>query len=283
MARNASNSASPDPEFDRLVAGDARADVTRIALEIARDAYPDLQIEPALRVIDELAARVRDRCPAESKVRHVLGQINWVLYVEEGYHGNTDEYYDPKNSYLNEVIERKTGIPISMAVLYRAIAERVGLKLDGANLPSHFMLRLGEQGGEPLFVDAFAGGDLLDRRGCQQRLLERTGHPVILSQVQLEACSTTTIVGRILLNLKGIHIQAGDYASALPVQQRLARLNSDDPTESRDLGMIHLQLDQPGRAIQPIERYLAARPEAEDGPAVRALLAAAWREVARLN
>ena len=274
---------APDPEFQRLLAGDLQADLTRIAIELARDAYPDLRAEPILATIEELADRVRDRCPTGSKVRHVLGQINWVLYIEENYRGNTDEYHDPRNSYLNEVIERKTGIPISLGVLYRAIAERVGLRLDGANLPAHFMLRLGGQGDEPLFVDAFAGGDLLDREACQRRLVERTGHPLILTEREIGPCSTATIVGRMLLNLKGLYVQAGDYASALPVQARLARLNADDPCESRDLGMIHLQLDQPGRAIPPIERYLAEKPEADDAPAVRALLAAAWREIARLN
>ncbi len=277
------HASAPDPEFQRLVAGDPRADLTRIAIELAQDAYPDLRAEPLLALIDELADRVRDRCPSGSKVRHVLGQINWVLYIEENYRGNTDEYYDPRNSYLNEVVERKTGIPISMAVLYRAVAERVGLRLDGANLPAHFMLRLGDVGDEPLFVDVFASGDLLDRRGCQQRLVERVGRPVILTEGEIAPCSTSTVVGRMLLNLKGIYVQAGDFASALPVQERLVRLNSTDPAESRDLGMIHLQLDQPGRAIPPIERYLADKPDADDAPAVRALLSAAWREIARLN
>ena len=117
--------------------------------------------------------------PSFSLPRKILGQINWALFVEEGYHGNREDYYDPRNSYLNEVIDRKTGIPISLSVLYRAVAERLELNLEGANLPAHFMLRLGDQA-QPLFIDVFNSGDLLDRKGCEHRLSELIGRPVAL-------------------------------------------------------------------------------------------------------
>ena len=153
------------PEFRRLLAAGPgpRPDLVRIGLEIAADAYPGLDRERYLGQVDALAARVRDRCATLDRPRQVLGQINWVLFVEEGYEGNSDDYYDPRNSYLNEVIDRKTGIPISLAVLYWGVAERVGLMMDGVNLPAHFVLRVGSS--EPaIFVDAFHSGALLDRQ-----------------------------------------------------------------------------------------------------------------------
>lgn len=270
------------PEFERLLRRDARPDLTRIALEIARDAYPDLEPGPYLERIEALAARVRDRAPAAAKARQVLGQINWVLFVEEGFQGNAEDYYDPKNSYLNQVIERKTGIPISLSVLYRAVAHRLGLEMEGVNLPAHFMLRVG-RGDETIFVDPFHAGALLDRQGCERRVAELVGRPVVLSDLELAPCGLDLVVTRMLRNLKAIYLRGHDFSTALPVQRRLAALNPDDPLEQRDLGMLCLQLDRPADAIAPLQSLLDARPEPEDADAIRALLRAARREVATWN
>jgi regulator of sirC expression with transglutaminase-like and TPR domain len=270
------------PEFERLLRRDARPDLTRIALEIARDAYPDLEPGPYLEWIEALAARVRDRAPAAARARQVLGQINWVLFVEEGFQGNTEDYYDPKNSYLNQVIERKTGIPISLSVLYRAVAHRLGLEMEGVNLPAHFMLRV-DRGDETIFVDPFHAGALLDRRGCERRVAELIGRPVVLSDLEIAPCGLDLVVTRMLRNLKAIYLRGHDFSTALPVQRRLAALNPDDPLEQRDLGMLCLQLDRPAEAIAPLQSLLDARPEPEDADAIRALLRAARREVASWN
>lgn len=270
------------PEFERLLRREARPDLTRIALEIARDAYPDLEPGPYLERIEALAARVRDRAPAAAKARQVLGQINWVLFVEEGFQGNTEDYYDPKNSYLNQVIERKTGIPISLSVLYRAVAHRLGLEMEGVNLPAHFMLRV-DRGDETIFVDPFHAGALLDRQGCERRVAELVGRPVVLSDLELAPCGLDLVVTRMLRNLKAIYLRGHDFSTVLPVQRRLAALNPDDPLEQRDLGMLCLQLDRPADAIAPLQSLLDARPEPEDADAIRALLRAARREVATWN
>ena len=270
------------PEFERLLRREARPDLTRIALEIARDAYPDLEPGPYLERIEALAARVRDRAPAAAKARQVLGQINWVLFVEEGFQGNTEDYYDPKNSYLNQVIERKTGIPISLSVLYRAVAHRLGLEMEGVNLPAHFMLRV-DRGDETIFVDPFHAGALLDRQGCERRIAELVGRPVVLSDLELAPCGLDLVVTRMLRNLKAIYLRGHDFSTVLPVQRRLAALNPDDPLEQRDLGMLCLQLDRPADAIAPLQSLLDARPEPEDADAIRAFLRAARREVATWN
>lgn len=271
-----------NPEFERLLRREARPDLTRIALEIARDAYPDLEPGPYLERIEALAARVRDRAPAAAKARQVLGQINWVLFVEEGFQGNTEDYYDPKNSYLNQVIERKTGIPISLSVLYRAVAHRLGLEMEGVNLPAHFMLRV-DRGDETIFVDPFHAGALLDRQGCERRVAELVGRPVVLSDLELAPCGLDLVVTRMLRNLKAIYLRGHDFSTVLPVQRRLAALNPDDPLEQRDLGMLCLQLDRPADAIAPLQSLLDARPEPEDADAIRAFLRAARREVATWN
>ncbi|AGA29184.1 hypothetical protein Sinac_5030 [Singulisphaera acidiphila DSM 18658] len=270
------------PEFQRLLRREPPSDLIRIALEIARDAYPELEAERYLEKIEALAVRIRDRCPAGAKPRQVLGQINWVLFVEEGYQGNVDEYYDPRNSYVNEVVDRKTGIPISLSVLYWTLAERLGLVMAGVNLPGHFMLRVG-RADATIFIDPFHGGTLLDREGCCRTVAGLLGKPVELTDFQLAPCGHDQVVARMLRNLKAIYFRSQDFQTALSVQRRLAALNPNDSDEQRDLGMLCLQLDRPADAISPLQLYLDSQPPAEDAEVVRALLRAARREVATWN
>jgi regulator of sirC expression with transglutaminase-like and TPR domain len=270
------------PEFQRLLRRDSRSDLVRITLEIARDAYPSLDIDHYLSKIDALAVRVRDRCPPGAKPRSLLGQINWVLFVEEGFQGNTEDYYDPRNGYLNQVIDRKTGIPITLSVLYASIAAGVGLEMAGVNLPAHFMLRVGS-GDSTIFVDPFHAGAVLDRRGCERRISQMVGQQVTLSDLQLAPCAHDLVVARMLRNLKSIYLEQHDYPASLPVLKRLAALNPGDPHEQRDLGMLCLQLDRPAEAISPLQAYLDARPQAPDAEAVLPLLRAARRNVALRN
>jgi regulator of sirC expression with transglutaminase-like and TPR domain len=270
------------PEFERLLADAESPNLLRIALELARDVYPELEVELYLNKVGHLADRIRDRCATSSQPRTILSQINWALFVEEGFHGNREDYYDPRNSYLNEVIDRKTGIPISLSVLYQALAERLGLVLEGANLPAHFMLQLNDTT-RPLFIDVFNSGDILDRRGCEQRLSELTGRPVVLSESQLAPCPARAVVARMLRNLKAIALGTEDFSSALHVQRRLAAVVPEDAVEQRDLGMICLRLDRPGEAIDSLEAYLHAAPTAEDAGSVADLLRSARRLIARWN
>jgi regulator of sirC expression with transglutaminase-like and TPR domain len=270
------------PEFQRLLSRETSADLVRIALEIACDAYPGLDTEHYLAKIGALAGRIRDRCPQAAKPRQILGQINWVLFVEEGFQGNTEEYYDPKNSYLNEVIDRKTGIPITLSLLYASLAERVGLEMSGVNLPAHFLLRV-DRDDATIFVDPFHSGDMLDRQGCERRVSELLGRPVELTDVELAPCADDVVVARMLRNLKSIYLRSEDYVAALPVQRRLAALNQGDPQEQHDLGMLCLHVDRPAEAIGPLEAYLDARPDSDDAESIRALLRAAKREVSLWN
>ncbi len=269
------------PEFQSLLKGASRPSLVRIALEIARDAYPELDLEHYMGTIEQIATRVRARCDSRSKPHKILGQINWALFVEDGYEGNRENYFDPRNSYLNEVIDRKKGIPITLSILYRAVAERLDLALDGVNLPAHFMLRLADAS-EPLFIDAFHSGELLDRSACEHRLSELTHKPIVLSDLGIAPCSPREIVARLLRNLKTIYLGTHDYLSALAVQRRLAAV-ALDPMENRDLGMICLQVERPGEAIDPLQAYLDAASDATDRDAVSGLLDAARRMVARWN
>ena len=270
------------PEFRRLIRGEEPVDLARVNLEVARDARPDLDAPAYLARLDALAARVRDRCPPESGPRALIGQINWVLFVEEEFRGNVEEYFDPRNSYLDEVMDRKVGIPISLSILYAGIAERVGLAMGGVNLPMHFLLRATEV--EPaLFVDPYHEGAIRDRAGCEELLSKLSDRPVRLGFEHFTPCNASTTVARMLRNLKAIYLERGEFAEALPVARRLAALGRNDLIEQRDWGMISLRADRPGEAIEPLRRYLEGAGEAADSDEVRAVLKAALREVAFRN
>jgi regulator of sirC expression with transglutaminase-like and TPR domain len=150
------------------------------------------------------------------------------------------------------------------------------------NLPAHFILRTG-QGPSTLFVDPFHGGALLDRQGCEDRIEEVTGQAITLTDHQLAPAPLTAIVARILRNLKAVYLRDQDFLSVLPVLRRLVALVPDDPLEHRDLGVSCLRADRPGEAIDPLEFYLDAKPHANDADQIRALLRAAWRDVASNN
>jgi regulator of sirC expression with transglutaminase-like and TPR domain len=270
------------PEFQRLVAGAVDVQIARVALEFAADAYPGLDVEAYLARIERLAARVRDRFAAGAKARDILGQINWVLYVEEELRGNDEDYKDPRNSYLNEVLDRKLGIPISLSAVYWAVAEQVGLEMAGVNLPLHFMLRV-EEGGQAWFVDAFNGGAVYNRENCQRVLSGIAGKAMELTEAETAACSPAAVVTRMLRNLKAVYGSKHDLASLLPVQRRLAALNPDLPDELRELAMVCVKTEHNGEAIDHLKSYLSLTPPPEYAEEMHALLDAVQRQLARWN
>jgi regulator of sirC expression with transglutaminase-like and TPR domain len=270
------------PEFNRLLRGDESASLTRLAFELARDAYPRLETQSYLDRIESLAARVRERCPEGAGVRHLIGQVNWVLFVEEGYKGNVADYDDPRNSYLNEVIDRRLGIPITLSVLYMAIAEAIGLELAGVNLPAHFMVRVGS-GDTTRFIDPYHGGELLDREGCHRRLESITGSRVELTEDQFARCPTSAIVARMLHNLKSTYLRQMRFTEALPVLHRLAALEPRDGAELRDLGLCAIRAERPGEAVEALETYLALEPKGPGRREIQELLEVARSALARWN
>jgi regulator of sirC expression with transglutaminase-like and TPR domain len=270
------------PEFQRLLAGNDRADLARIALEIGRDAYPEIDVEAYIERIDQLADRARTRFRPGSIAREILGQINWVLFIEEEFRGNQEDYYDPRNSYLNEVLDRGLGIPITLSLVYAKMAERLGLNVAGVDLPLHFMLRV-DDGDQTSFVDPFYGGAVYDREGCEQKLSEIAKRAVTLSDEAIEPCSSRMLISRMLRNLKVIYTKSGDLASLLPIQRRLTALNRHDPNELRDLGVLCVQADLLGEAIEPFQAYLEMSPAASDATEIEDLLIAIRREVSRWN
>jgi regulator of sirC expression with transglutaminase-like and TPR domain len=253
-------------EFSRVVARpDAEVDVARAALLVACEEYPQLDVEAWLGRLDEMGAAFRARRGGAGFERavHVL---NRYLFEEEGFRGNDEEYYDPRNSFLNDVLERRTGIPITLSLVYIEVARRGGLRVDGVGLPGHFIVRAEEEGGQ-ILVDPYYRGRILTSQDCQKRLDAIFGGKLRLEPQMLAPASGRQILARILNNLKAIYVKAEDHARALFAVELLLRLNPDSAEDLRDRGLLHSALGCYSLAARDLEAYLSAvpgAPEADD-------------------
>jgi len=277
--------------FEQLfIDKDERIDLARACLMIAQDAYPALDVERYLGEIESMAMRLRARLKDGGGVEERVIALNEFLYAELGYWGNTDDYYDPRNSYLNEVIDRKTGIPITLAVLYMALGRRIGLPLEGVSFPGHFLVRVRVRGGV-LILDPFAGGAPQSEEELRARLQrvipEGAAADVSVAELPLdqflEAASNRQIVARVLRNLKGIYRETDKPERLLEVLNRMLVVSPDASAELRDRGYAYQRLECWRAALQDLGRYLEREPQAGDGDEVRAALVELAARCARLN
>lgn len=268
-----------DPEFRALLRGEEPRSLERLALEISRDSSPNLEVEVYIARIDGMADQLRPRLHAGGAAVDAIRQINWLLYQELGFRGNEGEYGDPRNSLLHEVIDRRLGLPITLAVLYRAVAWRVGVRLAGVGLPAHFVLRTLPPDPE-VFVDAFEGGRFLDRRGCIELVERRRGGAVVLREEDFEPSSARSIAGRILQNLRSASRAADEPGLLLAALERLHALSPSDPGVAIELANLARRFDDPGRALEVADDAIAAGAVLADLLRVRSLAA---RDLAARN
>lgn len=258
----------------------APLDLGEIALELAREEYPHLDVEAYLGELAGMAHEVR-RYLGGSLECQVAGLCRY-LFHEMGFRGNAQDYYDPRNSYLNEVLDRRTGIPLTLSVVAIAVGNRAGMHVVGVGLPGHFIAKAVRNGHEVLF-DPFHGGRRLRPADCENVVRHATGMSFDATPEALQATPTALIVARMLTNLKGIYLRQGDFCRAVRVIERIRQLSPHDPLQLRDLGASLYQAGEPGRAINHLDAYLEAVPDATDCESVRHLLEQARAEVARWN
>lgn len=258
----------------------AEIDLARVSLLIARDAYSQMSPRAYLRRIDRLADQLRPRLKGSLAAR--TAELSTFLFEECGFAGNTENYYDPRNSYLNKVLDRQVGLPIALSVLSIAVGQRAGLNVVGVGLPGHFVAKAVE-GTEEVLFDPFNGGQFLDREACEALVGSITGRPFEATPDALQATPPGAIVARMLQNLKTAYLAERDYRRGARVTRRLTQLIPQDPSQHRDLGVLLAQAEQYGRAIDPLRAYLRAEPKAEDADDVRKFLTRAMGEVARWN
>ena len=256
--------------FARLLqTPEGEMDLAEAALLIAAEEYPDLRPGVYLNRIAQMAVELKRRIRGVVEPHAVVEIANTYFFEEEHFKGNRDEYYDPRNSFLNEVIDRRVGIPITLAVLYMAVGERAGLPVRGVGMPGHFLVKYAPTSGE-VFIDAF-NGRTLTRDECAKMLEEMYGGTVQMRPALLEPSTKRQILARILNNLKSLYLSRGDLAKALAASDRIMLADPHLTSEWRDRGLILFQLRHDTQALNDFSRYLAVRPEPEDAPRVKQL------------
>jgi regulator of sirC expression with transglutaminase-like and TPR domain len=251
--------------------GDFR--LAEAALLIAQEEYPALSVETYLQRLDGMAEAIRTQLGLELDPHHIVDSINAYLFDEQGFHGNQEEYYDPRNSFLNDVMDRKTGLPILLSVLYIEIGRQVGLPIVGVGMPGHFIVAYTAQP-EPFWIDPFYGGQILSRQDCAARVHQLYGTALPWQDAYLQPVSDHHILRRMLANLKTVYVQRQDYPRALSVVERLVLLSPSMPTEVRDRGLLQAQLGRLEGALDDLQHYLQLAPQAPDAAAVAQHLAA---------
>ena len=282
--------AAPD-RFGELMARDeAEIDLARACLLIAQDAYPGLDVAGYLGEIERFAARLRGRLQGSRGAEERVVELNQFLFDELGFHGNARDYYDPRNSYLNEVLDRRTGIPLTLSVLYLEVGRRIGLSLEGVSFPGHFLVRLPLRG-SMLVLDPFSGGEPqseADLRARLRRVIPAgvTG-PVPVEELPLdqflEPAGKRQILARLLRNLKGIYREADKPERLLAVLNRMLMVAPDAHGELRERGLVYQKLECYRAALKDLSDYAEREPDAPDIDDVRAKLVELSALCARLN
>lgn len=258
---------------------DAPIDLASIALHLAKDEYPDLEVNHHLRQLDlwaEALGPALEECTLEEQYERLCT----LLFEDAGFHGNTQEYYDPRNSYLNEVVNRRTGLPITLTAVAMAVAQRAGLTVVGIGLPGHFIAQIHDGFGSILF-DPFNNGKRLRVADCVELASRAAGQPVVLSPLHFEPVSLQGILVRLLNNLRGVYLGNRDFRRALHVLERMRQLQPGHPAHLRDLGICHLQTGQLALGLNHLNVYLKKDPA--DAETIRPLLLQAQRDLAARN
>jgi regulator of sirC expression with transglutaminase-like and TPR domain len=259
--------------FAALVADDASFSVIEAAIAVAQDEYPGLDTQDVLAQIDALAERLKRRLPADAAPLQRLRLLNQYFFHELGFAGNVNDYYDPCNSYLPEVLKTRRGIPITLALLYTEFASQIGLSASGVSFPGHFLVKLHMPRGE-VVLDPFSGQSL-SREALDERLLPYRRQRGLMGDFEaplglfLQTAPPRDVIARLLRNLKEIHRTAADAPRELAVLDRLVILLPQAWEERRDRGLVHAQLGHVAHAADDLAQYLAQCPDAPDAAALR--------------
>lgn len=246
-------------------------DLGPAALAIARVEYPALEPARYLAELDRLAAEARARLQGARTNEDAVAALNEYLYDELGFSGNRQNYEDPRNSFLNEVLERRTGIPISLAVVYLEIARRAGVQVAGVNFPGHFLLRAAVEStelaagtdsprGEFVIIDPFHGGARLSELDCRELLRQHVGDAAAFDHALLAPTGRHDIIVRMLVNLKRLYVRMRSFPQARFISDLLLTVDPSAVAELRDRGLLAYHLEDFAAALRDLEAYLRLQP-----------------------
>lgn len=257
--------------YQELQRPTAQVSLARAALYIAQEDYPHLVVNDYLAMLDRMAKTLEQRLPQDRYPLKIIRAINDYLFGELNFSGNSVDYYDPRNSFLNDVLERRVGIPITLSLVYLELADRVGFPMAGVSMPGHFLIRptVNEM---DIFVDPFHRGEIMFEQDCRERLKQMFGDPAQLEPQHLISITPVTFLVRILTNLKLIYLQNRDVPKALNAINRILLICPEAAGEWRDRGLIHYQQGMLDQARLDLERYLYQSPDAIDAFEIRRVI-----------
>lgn len=253
-------------EFEQfLQQPDNRINLAEGALMIARMEYPELDINTYLQQIHQLADDIRSTLPDDADAGETLTQLNNVLFRDKGFEGNSDHYYDPKNSFLNDVLDRKLGIPISLSILYIELGKELGLPLSGVSFPGHFLVKLEIDDGA-IVLDPYFGGISLSEDDLENRLQDYYGDKLKKSHFYglLATSSNKEIITRVLRNLRNLYMDEEQYEKALHMANFMINLDEDKADVIKARAAIYDKLECAVPAVKDYKRYLKLKPNGKD-------------------
>ena len=257
-------------KFSRLASlPDDRIDLVRAALLISRIEYPNLDESIYVNRLDELGERLRPRIGKSSGTREMLDAQNHLLFAEEGFRGNLENYYDPRNSFLNHVLDRKVGIPITLSLVYMEVGRRAGLQVHGINLPGHFIVALVHEN-DKIYMDPFNRGKILSEEECRQRVEVRPGEVGGSERRSLDPVRPKAMLVRILRNLKGIYRQMNKELKKFQMIEWILALDPGATREHLERGSLYEAMGAFDLAVKDLEKYLELWPAARDREMVEA-------------
>src|ERR1700730_9434710 len=248
---------------------DEQIDLVRGALTVARTEYPELNVESYVERVDELAFRAGSRITEVGDASETITAVNHVLFQQAGLRGNREDYYDPRNSFLNDVLDRRLGIPITLALIYMEVGRRLGFPLFGVGMPGHFLLKNYDIDGSETLIDCFNGGDILSPQDCQRRLDEIYYGQMTLRPEFLFAVSRRQMLTRILNNLKTVYMTARNFKKVLPLVDLVLVIYPRSPEDVKQRALLRYSLGQTSSAAEDLEQYLKMSPDASDADEIR--------------
>jgi regulator of sirC expression with transglutaminase-like and TPR domain len=249
----------------------------RAALELATLGTPDLEPEPFLDQLNEMASQLADRMRNFNDGRDFVETAQRYLFGELGFHGNQQDFFDPGNSFLDQVLERRTGIPITLSVMYMEIARRLAMPVFGIGLPRHFIIQF-DDGNYSTYIDPYNGGRTLTVQECFALAGAKVADPILLRRA-----SKKQIAMRMLQNLRGVYLRRRDWARAVDILDLLLLGAPELSGLAKQRGLLHMELKHFQAARRDLERYLALEPEAVDREEIRKQIRAIHAWLAKVN
>lgn len=276
---------SPHLEHFAELVSREQFNLAEASLLLAQDVYPEVDVPEYLTRLDDIAHAIKRRLASDAFAEQKVIALNFYLFNEMRFSGDIEDYYDPRNSYLNEVIERRTGIPITLSILYLEVGQRLGLNLKGVSFPGHFLVKLTVKRGQ-LVLDPFTGGEAQSESDLRQRLAQvlpdGQAEKIPLDRF-LETATPRQIIARMLRNLKNIYMKTAKLENALAVMHRMLLVVPESAEELRDRGLLYQQLECFRPALSDLQNYLRRRPQAPDATDVHGRIVELKQACERMN